>query len=67
MAKPKWQDPEKRAEKARRKKARRAQEAASGVPLMKRERPRAQLDHATNPAAQRKARDGQRAMERERG
>lgn len=27
----------------------------------------AQMDHASNPAAQRKRRDGERAMERERG
>lgn len=67
MAKPKQQDPAKRAAKAARRKLRRELEASGLVMTPRQGRPRAQLDHATNPAAKRKARDGQRKLDIERG
>lgn len=66
MAKPKSDDPEKRAAKAARRK-RRHEHIAKGLQMLPRKpRPSAQMDHATNPKAGRNLRDGEKAMERER-
>lgn len=66
MSKPRYEDPEKRAAKAKRRKVRRELAAAGVQMLPRKSRPRAQMDHASNPAAVRKAREGQRAMDQER-
>jgi len=65
MSKPIPQDPEKRAAKAARKKRRKAAEAAGAHMPPRQARPRAQMDHGTNPRGRRKARDGEAALERE--
>jgi hypothetical protein len=67
MSKPRHEDPAKRAAKAKRRKVRR-ELAATGVQMLPRKaRPRAQMDHGSNPTGTRKAREGQRAMDRQRG
>jgi hypothetical protein len=67
MSKPRRQDPAVRAKKAERRKIRKAQEAAGVELLPRRARPSAQMDHGTNPKGARHAREGERAIERERG
>jgi hypothetical protein len=67
VSKPKPQDPEKRAAKAKRRKARRELAAAGVEMLPRRARPTAQMDHASNPKSVRHAREGERAITRQRG
>lgn len=67
MSKPKPIDPDKRKAKAERRKRRKAHEEAGRTMLPPKPRPTAQMDHATNPRAARHAREGERAMQRERG
>ena len=67
VSKPKPIDPDKRAAKAERRKRRKAHEAAGLAMTPRAPRPTAQMDHATNPRAARAAREGERAMHRERG
>lgn len=67
MSKPKRHDPEKRAAKAARRKARKASEADGVVFLPRKPRPTAQMDHGTNPRGARHAREGEAAMRRDRG
>lgn len=66
MSKPKPQDPAVRAKKAERRKRRRAAEAAGGEMLPRKPRPTAQMDHASNGKSAKKAREGERAMHRDR-
>lgn len=67
VSKPKKQDPEVRAKKAERRKLRRAAVAAGAQMLPRKARPTAQMDHGTNPKGAKHAREGRRAMDRQRG
>jgi hypothetical protein len=67
MSKPKPIDPEKRAAKAERRKRRKAAIEAGAEMLPRRARPTAQMDHGSNPKGAKHAREGERAMKRERG
>jgi hypothetical protein len=66
VSKPKPIDPEKRAAKADRRRRRRAAEAAGTQMQPRRARPTAQMDHGSNPKGAKLAREGERAMQRER-
>jgi hypothetical protein len=66
MSKPKPIDPTKRAAKAERRKRRRAAEAAGTQMLPRKPRPTAQMDHGSNPKGAKHAREGERAMQRQR-
>jgi hypothetical protein len=67
MSKPKQQDPAVRAKKAERRRRRQEAVAAGAQMLPRRPRPTAQMDHASNPKGVKHSREGQRAMDRERG
>ena len=66
MSKPRHADPDKRAAKAERRRRRKALEAQGYTMLPRKPRPTVQMDHGSNPAGRRQAREGERAMDRER-